>query len=150
MDIDTEIYQVCTQRPAKSSKKLSRLNSLERRTLSFDDTPKRLKTVQKHKSDNFLQNLSLSDPCQEQTSRDASFCSSKTPFHDSSNLIDNNRPSTSKGIYKNLTNDVENMCLLSDTCSNLSNDCEFFDENLWPDMPEMLSPKPLNMFPRKV
>lgn len=151
MDLERKVYQVCTQRPAKSSKKLARLNSFERRTLSFDETPKRTPLIQKHKSDSFLGNLTLSQTSHELVVVDPVTCySEKIAFQDRSNIIDINRPSTSKGIHRNSTNAIENMCLMSDNCTNVVTDFEFFSDNLWPDMPEMLSPKHLKMYPRKV
>lgn len=159
MDFEHDVYQVCTQRPAKSSKKLIRLNSFERRTLSFDETPKRSPVMPKHKSDSFLNNLSLTNTYQEcrvvNEQVTATSCyGEKIAFQDRSNLIDIDRPSTSKGIYRNNNNnrnDIENMCLVQENCSNTNNnDYDFFSDDLWPDMPDMSSPKPLPMYPRKV
>lgn len=166
MEEDNGIYQVCTQRPAKSSKKLSRLNSMERRTLSFDETPKRTPTpLQKHKSDQFFDGFSVSGYHHEHHHHHHQMNEQKSAFKDCSNLtFDNNliKPSTSKdNIYIDNNNssnssrnkpssDIENMYSLQDNCTNVVNDCEFFSDNLWPVMPEMLSPKQLNILPRNI
>lgn len=126
MDVEDQIRMTCMKRPSKTNKKLSRRNSMERKTLSFGEcetTPKK-GLLPRSKSDGFRL-----DRCFTETEQ---MCTENAVFKDITN-----QPSTSNGIYHDpdCFMNTDNLFSMQDARTVLESECEFFAVHPWSDTP---------------